>query len=343
MERRAFLRFAGARLIAFVFLALGVTLLSFIVTNLVPGDPMAAALSDRAMADEATVAAYRARYGLDEPLPMQYLYYLGNLLQGDFGTSTVNGQPVRSELGRFIPATLELAAVAIVVSLVLGVLFGTLAALYRDRFIDQFLRVFSLAGVSMPVFWLALVAFYVLSFRLGWFPGTGRLNPGTVPPPPVTRAYTVDALLAGDLDLFRDALSHVLLPAFVLAAYTVSLLTRFTRSAVLEVLSNDYVRTARAKGLSGATVVVRHVLRAALAPIITVAGVMFGSILSGTVLIETIFAWPGLGQYAYRSATNLDLPSIMGVSLFVAVVYISINFVVDLLYGVIDPRVRLTA
>lgn len=343
MEWRPFLRFAGGRAVAFVILAIGVTMLSFIITNLVPGDPMAAALSDRALEDEATVAAYRARYGLDEPLPMQYLYYLGNLLQGDFGTSTFNGQPVSSELARFIPATLELAAVAIVVSLVLGVTFGTIAALYRDRFIDQFLRVFSLTGVSMPVFWLALVAFYVLSFRLGWFPGAGRLDPGTVPPPTVTGAFTIDALLARDLDLFWNAFSHVLLPAFVLAAYTVSLLTRFTRSAVLEVLSNDYVRTARAKGLPGFTIVARHVLRAALAPIITVAGVMFGSILSGTVLIETIFSWPGLGQYAFRSATNLDLPSIMGVSLFVAVVYIFINFVVDLLYGVIDPRVRLTS
>jgi len=343
MEWKPFLRFAGGRAVAFVFLAIGVTMLSFIITNLVPGDPMAAALSDRALEDEATVAAYRARYGLDEPLPMQYLYYLGNVLQGDFGTSTFNGQPVSSELARFIPATLELAAVAIVVSLVLGVTFGTIAALYRDRFIDQFLRVFSLTGVSMPVFWLALVAFYLLSFRLGWFPGAGRLDPGTIPPARVTGAFTIDALLARDLDLFWNAFSHVLLPAFVLAAYTVSLLTRFTRSAVLEVLSNDYVRTARAKGLSAFTIVARHVLRAALAPIITVAGVMFGSILSGTVLIETIFAWPGLGQYAFRSATNLDLPSIMGVSLFVAVVYISINFVVDLLYGVIDPRVRLTS
>jgi peptide/nickel transport system permease protein len=342
MEWRPFLRFAGGRAVAFVFLAVGVTLLSFIITNLVPGDPMAAALSDRALEDEATVAAYRARYGLDEPLPLRYLYYLGNLLQGDFGTSTFNGQPVLGELTRFVPATLELAVVAIAVSLVLGVLFGTLAALYRDRFLDQFLRVFSLAGVSMPVFWLALVAFYVLSFRLGWFPGTGRLDPGTAAPATVTGAFTIDALLEGDLELFWNALSHALLPSFVLAAYTVSLLTRFTRSAVLEVLGNDYVRTARSKGLPGRVVVFRHVLRAALAPIITVAGVMFGSILSGTVLIETIFAWPGLGQYAFRSATNLDLPAIMGVSLFVAVVYITINFVVDLLYGIIDPRVRLT-
>lgn len=342
MEWRPFLRFAGGRAVSFVFLAIGVTLMAFIITNLVPGDPMAAALSDRALEDEATVAAYRARHGLDQPLPVQYGFYLSNLVQGDFGTSTFNGQPVRSELARFIPATLELAAVAIVVSLVLGVFLGTLAALYRDRFIDQALRVVSLSGVSMPVFWLALVAFYLLSFRLGWFPGTGRLNPGTLPPPTVTGAFTIDALLAGDLELFWDALRHALLPAFVLAAYTVSLLTRFTRSAVLEVLGNDYVRTARAKGLTGLTVVTRHVLRAAMAPIITVAGVMFGSILSGTVLIEAIFAWPGLGQYAFRSATNLDLPSIMGVSLFVAVVYISINFVVDLLYGVIDPRVRLS-
>jgi peptide/nickel transport system permease protein len=336
-----FLRFLGARLVAFVALAFGVTLVAFVVTNLVPGDPMAAALPDLALSNEEIVAAYRAKYGLDQPLPLQYVFYLRNLLQGDFGTSLVTGIPVATQLGQFIPATLELALVAVVFSMVIGVTFGTVAAFYRDRFLDQALRVFSLIGVSMPVFWLALVAFYWLSFRLGIFPGIGRLPPGTALPPKVTGMFTVDALLAGDTQLFRTALRQLMLPALVLTAYTVSLLTRFSRSAVLEVLNDDFVRTARAKGLPGIVVVVRHVLRAALAPIVTVAGVLFANILSGTVLVETIFSWPGVGQYAYRSATNLDFPAIMGVSLFVAVVYITINFIVDVLYSVIDPRVRL--
>jgi peptide/nickel transport system permease protein len=341
MELKAFIRFTASRMVAFFILAIGVTMIAFVVTNLVPGDPMAAALPDLALDNPELVAAFRAKYGLDQPLPIQYLLYLSNVARGDFGTSILNGQPVATMLGQFIPATLELAFVAVVFSIIIGVALGTFAAYFRDRFPDQFLRVFSLIGVSMPVFWLALVAFYVFSFRLGIFPGIGRLTPGTVPPPRTTGLFTIDALIAGDIDLFWNAFTHLLLPGLVLTAYTVSLLIRFTRSAVLEVLNDDFVRTAKAKGLPGIVVVSRHVLRAALAPIITVAGVLFGAILSGTVLVETIFAWPGVGQFAYRSATNLDLPSIMGVSLFVAVVYITINFVVDVLYSVIDPRVRL--
>lgn len=341
MDVRSFARFAGGRLVAFFILAIGVTMIAFVVTNLVPGDPMAAALPDLALDNPEIVAAFRAKYGLDEPLIVQYLFYLRNVLQGDFGTSIVNGQPIATLLGQYIPATLELAFVAVTFSILIGIILGTIAAYFRDRLPDQFLRVFSLVGVSMPVFWLALVAFYLFSFRLGIFPGIGRLDPGTVPPPRTTGLFTVDALLVGDIDLFWNAFTHLLLPGLVLTAYTVSLLIRFTRSAVLEVLNDDFVRTAKAKGLPGIVVVSRHVLRAALAPIITVAGVLFGAILSGTVLVETIFAWPGVGQFAYRSATNLDLPGIMGVSLFVAVVYITINFIVDVLYSVIDPRVRL--
>jgi peptide/nickel transport system permease protein len=228
-----------------------------------------------------------------------------------------------------------------IISIIVGIPLGVLAAARRDRAADQVARVISLIGVSMPIFWLALVAFYLFVYKYSIFPGTGRLSPGALPPPHVTGLYTVDALLAGQWDTFKDAFAHLMLPALVLAAYTVSLLTRFSRSAVLDVLGHDFVRTARAKGLPERTIGFRHVLRAALVPIITVAGVMFGILLSGTVFVESIFAWPGLGQYAYRSATNLDLPAIMGVTVFIALIYIVINFIVDLLYGVIDPRIRL--
>jgi peptide/nickel transport system permease protein len=192
----------------------------------------------------------------------------------------------------------------------------------------------------VPLFWLALLALYVLSFRLGWFPGSGRLDPGAIQPEKVTGMFTIDALLARDFATFKSALGHVLLPSMVLASFTIGLLTRFTRSSVLEVLSNDYVRAAHAKGLPMRVVVTRHVLRAALVPVITVIGTAFASLLAGTVLVEQIFSWPGIGSYAYRAATTLDLPAIMGVSLFVAVVYITINLIVDLLYSVIDPRIR---
>jgi len=341
LPSRRFVRFIGKRLLGLVALAIGVTLVSFVLTNLVPGDPAAAALGQRAIDDPAAVQAFRERNGLDRPLPVQYAHHLDRLVHGDLGESQQTRRPVRQDLAEFIPATLELAFAAIAISLVFGIGLGVLAAVRRDRLVDQVLRVVSLAGVSMPTFWLALVAFWLLFFKLGWLPGSGRLAPGALPPPHRTGMYTVDALLAGDWATFRMALSHLIMPALVLAANTVSLLTRFTRSAVLEVIGQDYVRMARAKGLPERTIIVHHVLRAALVPIITVAGLAFGSLLSGTVLVESIFSWPGIGQYAFISATNLDLPAIMGVSLFVAVVYISINFLVDLLYGVIDPRIRL--
>ena len=314
--------------------------MAFVLTHLVPGDPAAANLGQRAIADPAAVAAFRAHYGLDKPLPQQYLIYIENLAHGDLGESQQSHRPVRDDLAEYVPATLELASTAIVISLVFGIGLGVTAAMNRDRILDQVLRVTTLAGVSMPTFWLALVALYIVFFQLGWAPSGGRLDPGQLPDAHVTGFYTIDALLAGDWATFSSAIAHIVLPASVLALYTVSLLTRFTRASVLEVLGNDYIRAARAKGLPERIVIVRHILRAALVPVITVAGVAFGSLLTGTVLVETIFAWPGIGQYAYRSATNLDLPAIMGVSLFVAVVYITVNFVVDLLYGIIDPRIR---
>jgi peptide/nickel transport system permease protein len=194
----------------------------------------------------------------------------------------------------------------------------------------------------MPTFWIALVALYVGFFRLGWFPGAERLDPGTSAPPSVTGLYTIDALLAGNWGLFVQALHHLVLPALVLAAFNVSLLTRFTRSAVLEVIGNDYVRAARAKGLPERTVVLRYIVRGALPSVVTVLGLVFANVLTGAVLVEKIFSWPGIGQYAFQAAVNVDVPAIAGVSLFVAVVYITINFIVDVLYGLIDPRIRVT-
>ena len=191
----------------------------------------------------------------------------------------------------------------------------------------------------MPIFWIALVAFYLLFFRLGWLPGGGRLDPAATPPAHITGLYTVDALLHGQWGLLWQALRHLVLPGLVLAIYTVGMLTRFTRASMLEIMGNDYVRAARLKGLPEHVVILRHVLRPALISIITVAGLAFAGLLSGTVLVENIFAWPGIGQYAYHSAVSLDLPAIMGVSLFIALVYIVLNLVIDLLYGVIDPRI----
>ncbi|HEX4726194.1 MAG TPA: ABC transporter permease [Jatrophihabitans sp.] len=334
-------RYLGRRLAIGVVLVIGTTLIAFLLTQLVPGDPAAANLGQRAISDPAAVATFRHQNGLDRPLPVQYVIYLGHLLHGNLGMSQQSHRPVRSDLAEYVPATMELALFAIVISLLLGVIFGVLAAITRDRWPDQVLRVVSLAGVSMPTFWIALVAFYLFFFKLGWVPGGGRLDPGQDPPAHVTGLYTVDSLLHGQWGLFESSLQHLVLPGLVLATYTIGMLLRFTRASVLEVLGNDYVRAARAKGLPELVVIRRHVLRPALVGIITVAGVAFGSLLSGTVLVENIYSWPGIGQYAFRSATNLDLPAIMGVSLVVAIVYIALNIVVDVLYGAIDPRIRL--
>jgi peptide/nickel transport system permease protein len=338
----SFVRFVARRLVALVLLALGITFVAFLLTQLVPANPAAANLGEQAAADPSVVAAWEERYGLDRPLPEQYAVYVYRLVQGDLGESQQTRQPVRKDLSVFIPATAELALLSILIAALVGIGFGVVAAMRRNRPADHVLRVFSLVGISMPTFWLALVGVYIFFYRLNWVPGSDRLDPGVLAPEHRTGLYTVDALLAGDWSTAQNAMHHLVLPALVLAAYNVGLLTRYTRSAVLEVITNDYVRAARAKGLPERTVVRRHVLRAALPSVITVLGLVFANVLTGAVLVESIFAWPGVGQYAYRSAVSLDLPAIMGVSLFVAVVYVSVNFVVDVLYGVIDPRIRIS-
>ncbi|WP_344980229.1 ABC transporter permease [Streptosporangium fragile] len=341
-RRHPLARFLIRRVVTALLLAVGITLVTFVLTNLVPGDPVAANLGQRALGDPAIVAQWRAEHGLDKPLPQQYLLHLQGVLQGDLGMSQQSHRPVLDDLAEAVPATLELAGVAILISVVAGVAFGVIAALRRDRLSDHVLRIVSLVGISVPTFWLALTAFYVFFYRLQVTPGSGRLDPGMSPPPKVTGLYTVDSALAGQWDVFASAAGHLITPALVLALYTIGLLTRFTRSAVLEVLGQDYVRAARAKGLPPRVILFRYVLRSALVPVITVAGLAFGSLLSGTVLVEAIFAWPGVGQYAYKSATTLDLPAVMGVGLVVGCVYLVINLIVDVLYGIIDPRVRMS-
>ncbi len=336
-----FVRYAIRRVITSLLLVVGVTLVTFVLTNLVPGDPVAAALGQRAAEDPAIVARFRAEYGLDKPLVAQYFTYLFNLLHGNLGVSTTTHNPVSSDLAQALPATLEIAIGAIVLSVIIGVVLGTIAAYRRGKVSDHVLRVVSLAGLSVPTFWLALVLYYLFYFKLHIAPGSGRLSSDFNTPPHVTGMYTVDALIAGRWSTFWDALHHLLLPAIVLAAWSMGILTRYTRSAVLEVMGQDYIRSARAKGLSRRSIIFGHILRAALPAIVTVIGIVFANVMSGAVLVENIFSWPGIGEYAYQSSTTLDLPAIAGVSLFIAVVYVVVNFVVDILYGVLDPRVRI--
>jgi peptide/nickel transport system permease protein len=327
--------------VALVFLLLGITLVSFILTQMVPGNPALASLGLDATPE--AIQAFDARYGLDQPLPVQYLRYLQHLIHGDLGYSQQTLNPVAHDLGVFIPATVELAVTSMIIAGVVGVVLGVFAALKRDGALDYVLRIVSLGGVSVPVFWLALIAIYVLYFKFGILPSGGRIDVSATPPPHLTGLYTVDAIAAGDWSLLPDILGHLILPALVLAAFNVSVLTRYTRSTVLEIIEQDYVRAARAQGLPERTIVVRYVLRAALPALVTLIALMFASVMTGAVLVENIFNWPGLGQYAYLAATSLDLPAIMGVTLFIALLYVTINFIVDVLYGVLDPRIRVSA
>ena len=261
-------------------------------------------------------------------------------MHGDLGVSQQSRRPVSQDLAEYFPATLELATIAIIFSVIFGLLFGIIAAMTRNRWPDQIIRLVTLTGVSVPTFWLSLVFFYLFYFKLSWFPSNGRLDPGSDTPTTITGMYTFDALFHGQFLLAWQAFRHLMLPAIVLAVYTIAVLTRFTRASILEILHNDYVRSARAKGLPESLVIRRHVLRPALLSIVTVAGVAFGNLLAGSVLVENVFSWPGIGQYAYRSSIGLDLPGIMGVSIVVAGIFITMNLLVDIAYRFIDPSLR---
>jgi peptide/nickel transport system permease protein len=321
----------------------GITLASFVLSQAVPIDPVTAHLGEQAAANPEVVQAFRREWGLDRPLPEQYFRYVWNLAHGNMGTSISTRQAVSLDLRQHLPATIELSVVAMVLSVLSGIPLGILSAIRRNSVLDQLTRVGALVGVSMPIFWLGLVGLVVFYARLGWLPEPGRLSATLTPPPLVTGFLLMDSLWAGRPDAALDTLWHLCLPALVLSTQNLGVLARLMRSSMLEVLGEDYVRTARAKGLGEGAVLVRHAARNGLIPIVTVIGLNFGRLLSGAVVIETVFAWPGLGLYAFRSATSLDLPAIMGVGIVVATIYILTNLLVDIAYAVIDPRIRLGA
>lgn len=328
------------RVLVAIPLIIGISLVAFVIANLVPSDPLAANLGERAAADPEIVEAFREKWGLDEPFHIQYLHYVQNLLKGDMGTSIRTRRPVIDELGRYLPATVELATAGILVALIAGVPLGIISAVWRNRPIDFIARIISLIGVSAPVFWLALIALLVLYRNWGILPGPGRLDAILIPPPHVTGLYVIDSILAGEWKLLGNTLSHLILPGIVLGAYSTGLIARITRSAMLDVLSMEYMNTARAKGLRERRVILHHGLRNALIPVVTVIGLSYSNLLTGAVLTETIFAWGGVGRFAYDSARSLDFPSIMGVSMLVAIVFIITNLIVDMVYYLVDPRIR---
>ena len=332
--------FVARRLLLAAVAVVGLTVITFVISHAAPADPIVANLGQQASQRPEIVAAFRAKWGLDRPLHQQYLTFLRGVATGDFGISINTRRPVARDLGQFLPATIELSIMAIVFAIAAGLPLGVLSALYRDGPIDHLARLVSLVGVSIPIFWLATVSLVIFYATLGLVPGPGRLGPQIAAPPGVTGFYVLDSLLAGDGRAFMSALTHLVLPALVLSSSVMGLVTRVTRSSMLEVLSQDFMRTARAKGLAESTVVVRHALRNALIPTVTILGLAFGGLLSGAVMTETIFAWPGLGRYAFEAAVSNDFPSIMGVTFVIALMYVLANLAVDLLYGVLDPQIH---
>ena len=326
------------RFLGFVAVMIGVSIITFSLSHIVPGDPAVVALGDHATDEQ--IDTFRERYGLNKPVPEQYWIYVTGLLQGDLGTSLRTRRPVAEDLRHFFPATFELSLTALILSILIGIPAGVLSATARNRLPDHVVRLLSLIGGSVPIFWLGLILIGLFYGRLGWLPGGARIGQFIPAPPTVTGLFTVDSLLAGDFRAFWSSVHHLFLPALALGYFSTAIIARMMRSSMLEVLGQQYVLAARAKGLGQGQVVWRHAARNALIPTVTTIGVTFGSLLSGAVLTETIFSWPGLGRYATNSAISLDFPAVMGVTLLVALVYTLANLVVDLGYQWLDPRIR---
>jgi peptide/nickel transport system permease protein len=335
------MRFVGfllRRIVGIAFVMIGVSVITFAISHVVPADPAVAALGDHAT--DAQIAAFRAEYHLDRPLPEQYATYVVGILHGDLGKSIRTRRAVADDLADSFPATLELSFAALLISLLVGIPAGIWSAIYRGRLPDVIVRIAALAGGSLPVFWLGLIVIGLFYYQLGWLPGGGRLDTFMSPPPTRTGLYVVDSVIALDVDALRSSLIHLVLPALTLGYFSTAVIARMTRSSMLEVLGQDYMRTARAKGLAERLIVLRHGLRNALIPTVTVIGLTFGSLLSGAVLTETIFSWPGLGRYATASAISLDFPAVLGVTLLAAIVYPVANLAVDVAYYWLDPRIQ---
>lgn len=329
------------RLVTLCITVAGIAVVTFVLSLVVPLDPLAAIAGPQA--PQETVERLRKVYGFDQPIYVQFGRYVERLSQGDLGTAFQTGRPVLDDIVQFFPATLELATLALLISIGLGIPLGVLSAVYRNSVLDHCARILSLVGVSMPVFWLGLLLMLVFYFHLGWLPEPGRLDIMLIEPPRVTGMLLIDSVIAADWEVFWDALLHAVLPATVLGLYGLAGIARITRSSMLDVLSREYIKTARIKGLSEFQVIVRHALRNALVPTVTMIGLTYGSLLEGAVLTESIFSWPGLGRYLTTAFLTLDLNAIVGGTMLVAITYCLVNLFVDLLYAYLNPRITLVA
>ncbi|HVW93822.1 MAG TPA: ABC transporter permease [Devosia sp.] len=318
------------RLLLLVPMAVGMVVVTFCLLLLIPGDPAAVLLGQEATPEQ--IASLRQSLGLDDPWYLRLLHYFGQLLHGDMGTSIFQHQAVWDIISGRLGATIELAVVALVFAVVIGIALGVVAAIRQGSIIDTAAMLFAQLGVSMPVYWLSLLLMLYFAVKLGWLPSIGR---GV----PLPQAFV--AALTGHPQVLWDSFLHILMPALALAANSAAVISRLVRTSMLEVLHEDFVRTARAKGLRTGTVVIKHALRNALLPVLSVIGLRFGALLGGAVLTESIFAWPGLGQLTISAISQRDLPLIQGIVLTFAILFALVNLVVDLLYAAVDPRIRL--
>ncbi|ANC01935.1 MULTISPECIES: ABC transporter permease subunit [Pseudomonas] len=332
------LSFIARRLGLLIPTFFGITLLTFALIRLIPGDPVEVMMGERRVDPEMHAQAME-RLGLNKPLPAQYMDYIGKLAQGDLGESLRSRESVWNEFTTLFPATLELAFCALIFAGVFGLLAGVIAALKRGSLFDHGVMGVSLAGYSMPIFWWGLILIMFSSVSMGWTPVSGRIDP-LYDVEPVTGFMLIDTLLVGDEGSFKDAFMHLILPTIVLGTIPLAVIARMTRSSMLEVLREDYIRTARAKGLSPARVVFVHGLRNALIPVLTVFGLQVGTLLAGAVLTETIFSWPGIGKWLIEAIGARDYPVVQNGILLIACLVILVNFVVDILYGLANPRIR---
>lgn len=331
-------KIVGRRLAMLLLVLFCVSMGTFLMSNVMPGDPAQVIAGPHA--SQETIQSIRHQLGVDKPLPVQYADYMSRLVHGDLGQSITTNHPVSEDLKQVFPATLELIIYAFLVALVVGIPLAVLAAVRPNSWFDRIASVLSLGGISMPLFWLGLVAILVFYGKLGLLPSSGRLSSTMPAPPHITGLYTIDAAMTGYWASFVDAVKHLVLPVLSLAYVQLAIVVRQLRASMIDVLALDYVRTARAAGLAPRTVIVRFGLRNALVPMLTVIGVAFGSLLGGAVVTETVFGWPGMGNYVVKAIATLDFPAIMGSTLVIAFAYVLLNLVVDLVNIYLNPVVR---
>lgn len=339
MTRSAYLL---RRLVLAVLVIVGVMVITFVVSRVVPSDPAALYAGPRPRAEQ--VAQIEAQLGLDQPLPVQFERYVGSVLRGDFGVSFRTRRPILEDLEVFLPATLELVIAASLLAVIIGIPFGVLSGADRSGWLDQSSRVLSIAGVSIPTFWLALLLQLLFFGTLGWLPLGGRVDSTITlshPIAKITGFYLVDAAVTGNWVAWKNAALHLILPAAVLATYPIGLTLRMTRAAMIEVLSEPYIDTARAAGLPRRVILFQLALKNAIIPSLTVLGLSFAYSITGAFLIEVVFSWPGVGKYVTDAIVNVDFPVVMAVTLVVTIIYIVINLIIDMMQASLDPRVRL--